>query len=110
MELLTFNHAFMKSCPCKDHALWFGLVAFVIGAVILLQDFDLIPSATFGYLWPCILVVSGLKMMLCCGCPCTECKGDCDCKSAEVPCAGEACDCGKKEVAKKNDKKPGKKK
>ncbi|MFA5855536.1 MAG: DUF5668 domain-containing protein [Candidatus Gracilibacteria bacterium] len=92
----------MKSCPCKDHALWFGLVAFVIGAVILLQKFDLIPSATFSYLWPCILVVSGLKMMLCCGCPCTDCKGECkgdscDCKSdPSMPC-----DCKKEVVAKK---------
>lgn len=87
----------MNKCPCKDHALWLGLVAFVIGAVILLQRFDIVPVATWDYLWPSILVVTGLKMMLSTACPC--CKESC--------CSGDTCECEAKpsEPAKKKTQK-----
>jgi hypothetical protein len=48
----------------KDMNLWLGLVAFVIGAVILLQLFEIIPENTWDYLWPSILIVTGLKLMI----------------------------------------------
>lgn len=54
----------MHSSKHADLHLWFGLVIFVIGAVILLQRFDLIPETTWAYLWPIILIVSGLKFMI----------------------------------------------
>lgn len=78
----------------RDHQLWFGLVAFVIGTVVLLERFDLVPAETWDYLWPSILVVSGLKLMLlcktgssssCCGSSCEMDKDSCD-------CAGDSCD------------------
>ncbi|MFA5793013.1 MAG: DUF5668 domain-containing protein [Candidatus Gracilibacteria bacterium] len=81
----------MKPCPCKDHVLWFGLVAFVIGATILLQRFDIVPVATWDYLWPSILLVTGLKMMLSSACPCRKeescCGGadSCACEAKVMP-------------------------
>ena len=57
----------MKSCcssSCKDYELWLGLVAFIVGAVFLLELFDVVPEETWSYLWPSILVVTGLKMMI----------------------------------------------
>lgn len=96
----------MLSCT-KDDRLWFGLVAFVIGAVVLLQRFDVVPAETWDYLWPSILVVSGIKWMVSCGSPvagcdtgaCTDC-GDMDC-SCDMPMAMPA---------KKSNKKTSKKK
>lgn len=71
----------------KDNHMWGGLIAFIIGAVVLLEKFDIIPSATWGYLWPSILIVVGLKLMLgsseTCNtsndscCDSGECKGVC---------------------------------
>ncbi|MEK9160374.1 MAG: DUF5668 domain-containing protein [Patescibacteria group bacterium] len=73
----------------KDHQLWLGLVAFVIGAVLLLQRFDLVPAETWDYLWPSILVVTGLKWMISrnsdscqmedsCMCGGNSCDGSCE--------------------------------
>lgn len=44
--------------------MWSGLILFVIGAVFLLQRFDLIPAETWFYLWPILLLVLGVKMMV----------------------------------------------
>lgn len=55
------------SC-CENHSketgLWLGLVSFIIGSVILLQMFGVIPDTTWDYLWPSILIVVGLKLMI----------------------------------------------
>lgn len=76
----------MLSCT-KDDRLWFGLVAFVIGAVVLLQRFDVVPAETWDYLWPSILVVSGLKWMVSCSSPMAYDTGDCnDCGNAVCSC------------------------
>lgn len=67
IRALIINHVFMLCSPVacsKEGHLWMGLVLFVIGAVILLERFDLIPAETWDYLWPSILVVSGLKLMI----------------------------------------------
>lgn len=72
------------SCSKDDH-LWLGLVAFVIGAVVLLQHFDLVPAGTWDYLWPSILVVTGLKWMLM--------GGSCDSSGACGDCASSPCAC-----------------
>jgi len=92
-----------------DHHLWLGLIAFVVGAVILLQKFDIVPDTTWGWLWPAILVVVGLKFMVA-GCCCCEdsCKDSC----ASSCCKGGSCDTKpakkatpkKKKVAKKKKK------
>lgn len=55
-----------------------GLIAFVIGAVILLQRFDVVPPETWSYLWPSILVVAGIKMMVSGGCASCCSDGPCD--------------------------------
>jgi hypothetical protein len=77
-----------------------GLIAFVIGAVILLQKFSIIPEDTWGYLWPAILIVIGLKLMISC-CPCHggSCSKDA-CPPAAKPKKGPA-----KKPAKKAKKK-----
>lgn len=75
----------MKSCcsgSCKDYELWLGLVAFIVGAVFLLELFDVIPSETWTYLWPSILVVSGLKMMIGGGSKTEDC---CNMGACEMP-------------------------
>ncbi len=51
------------ACSKEGH-LWMGLVLFVIGAVVLLERFDFIPAETWDYLWPSILIVTGLKLMI----------------------------------------------
>jgi hypothetical protein len=70
-----------------DHHMWLGLTLFVIGAVILLQKFELVPKETWGYLWPSILIIIGLKMM------------------SASSCSGENCGIQKP----KHESKPGKK-
>lgn len=102
------------SCSREGH-LWLGLVAFVIGAVILLQRFDIVPTETWGYLWPSILVVSGLKLMIVGGKKESECCGSCEEGMDEMcgSCGGDSCD-GTCEMpmpmAKKSMKKKGGKK
>lgn len=57
----------MMSCcsnKCQDYEMWAGLLLFVVGAVFLLQRFDLIPAETWFYLWPILLVVFGVKLMI----------------------------------------------
>lgn len=76
----------MLSCT-KDDRLWFGLVAFVVGAVVLLQRFDVVPAETWDYLWPSILVVSGLKWMM------TMNSSDSSCDSACCDCGDMVCSC-----------------
>jgi Domain of unknown function (DUF5668) len=98
----------MCSSYHRDARLWVGLVAFVVGAVMLLERFDVVPAETWNYLWPAILIVTGLKWMLsgCCGsskegCPCG--MNNCDC--------GEACEMPMAMPVKKmNNKKTGRKK
>ncbi len=68
------------SSHSKDNHMWAGLIAFIIGAVVLLEKFDIIPAATWTYLWPSILVVAGLKMMLS---SCESCTKDACCDSGE---------------------------
>lgn len=79
----------MSCCSKKDDRLWWGLVAFVVGAVVLLQRFDVVPAETWNYLWPSILIVSGLKWMLA-GDACAG--GSCDTKEMSGMCG----DCGNK--------------
>ncbi len=100
----------MMSCS-KDDRLWWGLVAFVVGAVVLLQRFDVVPAETWNYLWPSILIVSGLKWMLSgdsCGsgasCSTKESAGMCgDCSS--MPCSCDMMPMAKKAPAKKAKRK-----
>ena len=63
-----------------------GLVLFVIGAVVLLERFDLIPAETWDYLWPSILIVTGLKLMISMKGG-SSCEGDSCCSegSCEMP-------------------------
>jgi len=75
----------------KEHRLWLGLVAFIIGAVVLLQKFELIPVTTWDYLWPTLLIVVGLKLLIGsrenCGpddCCCSE-GGACACDMPSAP-------------------------
>ena len=54
----------MKHCHTHNGLhLWLGLIFFIVGAVWLLESFGLIPNATWQYLWPLILIVTGLKLM-----------------------------------------------
>ena len=85
----------MCASHSRDGQLWLGLVAFVIGSVLLLQRFDLVPAETWDYLWPSILVVTGLKWMMvrgqgsCCDSGASEnscmCGGDSCNGSCEMP-------------------------
>ena len=81
----------MCASHSRDGQLWLGLVAFVIGAVFLLQRFDLVPAETWDYLWPSILVVTGLKWMMLRGkgscCEGGACESDDSCGS----CGGDSC-------------------
>lgn len=76
----------MCSLYHRETRLWLGLVAFVVGAVMLLERFDLVPSETWNYLWPAILIVTGLKWMV--G---GACKTDSCCSSST------SCECGTKD-------------
>lgn len=59
----------MHHAPHKNNLhLWLGLIAFVSGAVILLEKFELVPSDTWNYVWPVILVVFGVRLMVDTGC------------------------------------------
>lgn len=102
-----------SSCsPHKECGLWIGLVAFIIGAVVLLQRFDLVPVETWDYLWPSILVVSGLKFMIMGACKSDSCcSGACSSEEA-CPCGMENCDgsCEMPVAKKSMKKKVGKKK
>lgn len=99
----------MCSTDSRDCQLWLGLVAFVIGAVLLLEKFDLVPAETWDYLWPSILVVTGLKWMIsrgscgsCCETMSKACK-DCgmdSCDGCEMPAPAP-----KKAAPKKNGRK-----
>lgn len=87
-------------CSTKDDRLWLGLVVFVIGASLLLQRFDVIPAETWDYLWPSILLVSGLKWMVGGGSTMPSCEmessescDDCgmvDCSCSVVPAVKKA--------------------
>lgn len=77
----------MMSCcsgHSKDCGLWAGLVAFILGAVVLLQRFGIVPEETLSYLWPSLLVVIGLKLMIgsCESCNSSDC---CESGSCEMP-------------------------
>ncbi len=90
----------MMSCCSKDDRLWWGLVAFVVGAVVLLQRFDVVPDETWNYLWPSILVVSGLKWMLS-GNSCGSGDSCSTMDSACKDCSSNPCSCDMMPVAKK---------
>lgn len=99
----------MCAMSSKDDRLWFGLVAFVVGAVVLLQRFDFVPAETWDYLWPSILVVSGLKWMLSCGttanCEMGACESACgDCGEAACVCDAPVAMPSPKKKAKKTSK------
>ncbi|MFA6024616.1 MAG: hypothetical protein WC777_05455 [Candidatus Gracilibacteria bacterium] len=106
---MCFSHS-------RDSQVWLGLVAFVVGAVLLLQRFDLVPPETWDYLLPSILVVSGLKWMIRSNREASCCDGSDACGA----CGDDACGgCGSCEMpmmmpempkaAKKNGKKKSKK-
>ncbi len=101
----------MSPCYPKCDRMWFGLVLFVVGLVVLLQRFDLIPAETWDYLWPSILVVSGLKMIIPCRGSC--CRSSCDMKDEmcedceDAPCS---CDVEPMPMKKTSVKKPSKRK
>ena len=97
----------MCSTYHRDSHLYFGFVAFVVGTIILLQRFDIVPAETWGYLWPAILIVTGLKWMLS---GCSSSKADCPCGMENCDC-GEACEMPMDMPAKKmTNKKTGRKK
>lgn len=102
------------SCSREGH-LWLGLVAFVIGAVILLQRFDIVPVETWDYLWPSILLVTGIKLMII-GEKKNDspCEGVCEdpCEDVCGTCGDDSCEgiCEKPMVKKSMKKKSGKKK
>ncbi|MBU0981775.1 hypothetical protein KKC94_03715 [Patescibacteria group bacterium] len=109
----------MMSC-CGNHGretgLWLGLILFVIGAVILLQLFDVIPETTWDYLWPSILVVAGLKLMVTSAEACGykeykegSCGSDMCCKSGSCM-PDECCDSGVCEPCEEKPKKKATKK
>ncbi len=102
----------MCASHSRDGQLWLGLVAFVIGAVLLLQRFDLVPAETWDYLWPSILVVTGLRWMImrghgCCGGGSCESDDSCMCGgdscngSCEMPMAAPKKSMKKKKAGKK---------
>lgn len=96
----------MSCCSRKDDRLWWGLVAFVVGAVVLLQRFDVVPMETWDYLWPSILIVSGLKLMLsgdkgACNCGDSNMCNDC----SSMPCACDTMPMPKKTMGKKAKRK-----
>lgn len=96
------------SCCSKDDRLWWGLVAFVVGAVVLLERFNIVPAETWDYLWPSILVVSGLKWMLMGGtCGAGECQ-----TSGKMcgDCGSTACTCDMMPMTKKAPAKKSKRK
>lgn len=59
----------------RDLELWLGLWLFVIGVVFLLIRFDVIPAVTWAFLWPSILIVTGLKLMVAAE-SCENCPSD----------------------------------
>jgi uncharacterized membrane protein YfcA len=81
----------MMSC-CSNHSkdcgLWIGLVAFILGAVVLLQRFGAVPDEVLSYLWPSLLIVIGLKFMIgsCESCGSGSCceSGTCDTETPVV--------------------------
>jgi len=49
----------------KSHAgIIIGVILIMIGAAILIDNYDLIPDFDFGNLWPVILVVVGLSLIV----------------------------------------------
>lgn len=96
----------MCAMSSKDDRLWFGLVAFVVGAVVLLQRFDVVPVETWDYLWPSILVVSGLKWMMTCGTSASCDMGACgDCGNMACTCDAVVAMPAPKKAAKKSTNK-----
>lgn len=90
--LILLTTPTMCASNTRDHQLWLGLVAFVIGTVLLLERFDLVPTETWDYLWPSILVLTGLKLMLICKDSPKECCGSsCEMESSSCDCGDGAC-------------------
>lgn len=81
----------MCASHSRDGQLWLGLVAFVIGAVLLLQRFDLVPAETWDYLWPIILLVTGLRWMLLRGNDSCCSGGSCESSDDSCMCGGNSC-------------------
>jgi phage shock protein C len=51
--------------PKKSHAgIIFGVVLIVLGGIILIDNYDLIPDFDFERLWPVVLVVIGLSLII----------------------------------------------
>ena len=72
------------SQKCADYEVWLGCIALVSAAVIILEMVEVIPHGTWGYVWPVMLGLLGLKMVFSgtattgSGC---ECGGEhCNCK------------------------------
>jgi predicted membrane protein len=48
----------------------FGLLLVVVGALMLLQKFNILTGDFWGYIWAIIIILLGLKLMMkgkCCG-------------------------------------------
>ncbi len=94
-----------STCSGKNDRLWWGLVALVVGAVVLLQRFGVVPPQTWDYLWPSFLVVQGIKFIIsgdACACNCDESS----CKD----CGNMACSCDTMPTPKKTTGKKAKRK
>jgi hypothetical protein len=51
--------------PQKSHAgIIFGVVLIIIGAIILIDNYDLFPNIDFGDLWPVVLVIVGAALIV----------------------------------------------
>ncbi len=52
------------SCPHPHHKhMWIGLMLFVTGALLYLQKFEVIPQETWAYVWPGLILLTGIKLM-----------------------------------------------
>ena len=72
----------MKSRKHSSYELFFGLAAFVVGALLLLQALGIIVQAIWVFLWPIFLILLGLKLIA---------SGSQD-HSAGACCEDEACE------------------
>ena len=88
-----------SSCDSGDKHLWIGLISLVIGSLFLLERFGYVSPEAWGYIWPLILIIVGLKILILGG------KRSCCSKVCETPAPT-----AKKTTAKKAKKRASKKK
>lgn len=99
----------MNCCCSRESMLWIGIIAFLVGGVILLQTLDYIPEETWSFFWPILLVVIGLKFMAEGGKK-NACMDECGHCESPMEMASMPKDTSKKPKAKKKPSKTAKKK